>query len=162
MTGDYTAPEPPVFERAGALVIRSLAECVLCEARSGWWFGAVSTTWTAAHTRDAHPNQTNVGFRLWRIVRHSCLVTPEGLAHTPDPGPEPDPVCFALSECCACGAATGWLTADEAGGPHGLQEFEQHHLRTAHHETPPDFDRWHLTRQARARIATTRRPTASI
>ena len=150
MNGGYTAPEPPAFERAGALVIRSLAECVLCEARSGWWFGAVSTSWTTAHVRDAHPNQAQVQFRLWRIIRHNSVVTDTGVAHTPEAGPNPEPVDFALSECLVCGVASGWLTADEANGDQGLQGFEQHHRRNAAHpQHPPAFDRWHLTREAR-------------
>jgi len=159
MSDDYAAPEPPAFERAGALVIRSLAECVLCEARSGWWFGAVSVSWPVAHSRDDHPDQDSVQFRLWRIVRHGCTVMPEGLAHTPGPGPEPDPAYFALSECRACGTATGWLTADEAEG--GLHDFEQHHRCTARSDSPPDFDRWHLTREARPSATGPRRSPTS-
>lgn len=147
MSGDYAAPEPPAIERAGALVIRSMAECVLCEARSGWWFGAVSATWPITHARDHHRGHAPVRFRLWRIIRHGCTVTPEGLTHTPDPGDEPAPVRFALSECRACGTATGWLTTTEAADD--LPAFEQYHQHTTHPGSPPEFDRWHLTREAR-------------
>jgi hypothetical protein len=163
MSGGYAAPEPPAFERAGVLVIRSLAECVVCEARSGWWFGAVSTAWTTTHLCDAHPGQSAVRFRLWRIIRHSCVVTDDGLAHTPDAGPDPGPVDFALSECLLCGVASGWLTAQEADGAEGLQGFEQHHRRTnAHPHQPPVFDRWRLSRQAPGHTANPRRPSTSI
>jgi hypothetical protein len=149
MSGGYAAPEPPAYERAGVLVIRSLAECVTCETRSGWWFGAVSTSWTTAHIRDAHPQQASIRFRLWRIIRHNSVVTDDGLTHTPQTAPNQGPVDFTLSECLVCGVASGWLTAGEADGDHGLQEFEQHHRRTnAHPHELPVFDRWRLTRQA--------------
>lgn len=164
MSGGYAGPEPPAFERAGVLVIRSLAECVVCEARSGWWFGAVSTSWTTAHIRDAHPQQASVRFRLWRIIRHNSVVTDDGLTHTPQAAPNyPGPVDFTLSECLVCGVASGWLTAQEAGQDHGLQEFEQHHRRTnAHPHKPPTFDHWRLTRQAPAHSSRPHRPSTSI
>jgi hypothetical protein len=165
VNGGYAAPEPPAFDRAGVLVIRSLAECAACEARSGWWIGAVSTSWTTAHVRDAHPQQASVRFRLWRIIRHDSVVTDDGLTHTPQAAPNPGPVDFELSECLVCGVASGWLTAQEAGSDHGLQEFELHHRRiNAHPQQPPVFDRWRLTGHVQGPGHTPRlhRPSTSI
>jgi hypothetical protein len=142
----YAAPEPPAFERAGVLEIRSLAECADCEQRSAWWFGQVPARWPAQHARRAHPESARVRFRMWRIVRHGAWIEPDDrLARTPAAStPADEPRAFALAECRACGAGSDWLAADEY---ERVANWEQSHQRAAHPKARPDFDRWHLTRK---------------
>jgi hypothetical protein len=146
-SAEYRPPALPAVERAGFLVIRSLAECGTCDARSPWWYGDMPATWPAEHARDEHPQQeASVAFRIWRIVRYGVWVEPDLLNRLPPAAPAPEPAAFALSQCRACGQCSHWLPAEDQVG--ALAHFERRHQRAAHPKTPTRFDRWHLARAA--------------
>lgn len=144
----YHPPALPAVERAGFLVIRSLAECGTCETRSPWWFGDMPATWPAEHLREQHPQQpTSVRFRIWRITRYAVTLEPSRrLARLPPVAPAPEPAAFTLSQCRACAECSSWITAEDEHG--ALAHFERGHQRTAHPKAPARFDRWHLARAA--------------
>lgn len=146
----YPAPEPPQTERAGVIQMRSMAECVRCETRSGWWFGDMPRTWAARHAAAEHPEILSPFFRLWQIKRFEVWVKPERpLSRTPVAPPPGQPAAFALSECRSCGDSSGWLLEAADGEPGGgLDHFEQKHICTRRgKKEPPEFDRWRLARE---------------
>ncbi|HTJ72627.1 MAG TPA: hypothetical protein VL551_34130 [Actinospica sp.] len=146
-SAEYRPPSLPAVERAGFLVIRSLAECGTCEARSPWWYGDMPPAWPGQHAREQHPQQeASTSFRIWRIVRYGVRLEPDRLSRLPPADPAPEPAAFALSQCLACGQCSHWLTAEDHSG--ALAHFEHRHQRAAHPKAPARFDRWHLTRAA--------------
>jgi hypothetical protein len=146
-SAEYRPPALPAVERAGFLVIRSLAECEICEARSPWWYGDVPAAWPGEHAREQHPQQEeSAGFRIWRIVRYGVRLELDRLTRLPPVDPAPEPAAFALSQCLACGQCSHWLTAEDHSG--ALAHFEHRHQRAAHPKALARFDRWHLTRAA--------------